>query len=60
MPKITEGILNAKTLRNLDCINKGIKGKFTVGYKTVAYPVRNVIEFLEEKVQKTGSKGGMK
>jgi hypothetical protein len=36
LPKITGGIINAKTLRNLDCLGKGIKGKFTVGYRTVA------------------------
>jgi hypothetical protein len=53
LPKITGGILNAKTLSNLDSLGKGIKGKFTFGDRIVAYPVKNVIEFLEEKIQKT-------
>jgi hypothetical protein len=56
LPKLTGGILNAKTLRNLDCLGQGIKGKFTIGYRIVAYPVKNVIEFLEERTRKTKSK----
>jgi hypothetical protein len=51
LPKITGGIINAKTLRNLDCLGKGIKGKFTFGHRTVAYPVKSVIEFLEARVR---------
>jgi hypothetical protein len=59
LPKITGGILNAKTLRNLDSLGKGIRGKFTFGDRIVAYPVKDVIEFLKERVQKTRPEGGV-
>ncbi|MDR0968561.1 MAG: hypothetical protein LBL99_02930 [Holosporaceae bacterium] len=45
----TEGLINPKTLRNLDCLGRGIKGKFTIGRRTVAYPVESVIEYLNER-----------
>jgi hypothetical protein len=59
LPKLTGGILNAKTLANLDSIGKGIKGKilienkrrnFFIVHKIIVYPVKNVIEFLEKKL----------
>ncbi len=42
------GLMNPRTLANLDCLGKGPRGRFRLGRK-VAYPVSSVIEWLEER-----------
>jgi hypothetical protein len=42
------GILNSKSLANLDSLGHGPRGRFKVGRK-VAYPVSAVIAFLESR-----------
>jgi hypothetical protein len=54
--KVTGGLINPKTIRNLDCLGKGIKGKFTIGYRTVAYPIKEVVAWLEERANKYSNK----
>ena len=44
--EVTGGLIHPRTIRNLDSLGQGIKGKFFVGRK-VAYPVEEVINFLE-------------
>lgn len=46
--KVTGGLIHPRTIRNLDSLGQGIKGKFFIGRK-VAYPVEEVINFLEGK-----------
>lgn len=46
--KLSGGIVNPKTLANLDCIGQGPAGAIRVGRK-VAYPVEEVIRFLEDR-----------
>ena len=48
--KLTEGLLNPKTIRNLDSQGKGIKGKFFIGPRTVAYPTEEVFAFIEARI----------
>ncbi len=51
-PKLKEktgGLLNGRTMANLDCLGKGIKTSFKVGRRT-AYPIEAVVEYLREKV----------
>ena len=47
--KLTGGLLNPKTIRNLDSQGIGIKGKFLIGPRTVAYPTDAVIDFIAER-----------
>ena len=44
----TGGLIHSRTAANLDSLGQGIPGRITMGRK-VAYPVLNVVKFLEEK-----------
>ena len=46
--KFSGGILNSKSMANLDSLGHGPRGRFKVGRK-VAYPVSAVIAFLESR-----------
>lgn len=46
--RFTGGLLTAKYLANLDSQGKGPKGRIRCGRK-VAYPVKNVISFMEAR-----------
>lgn len=48
--KFTGGILNPRTLANLDCQGRGPKGRVRVGRK-ICYPVQSIIEWLEERAE---------
>ena len=47
--KFSGGIVNPRTLANLDSKGTGPKGKFTIGNR-VAYPVDALIEWMQERV----------
>ncbi|MBO7454337.1 MAG: hypothetical protein J6T91_03080 [Alphaproteobacteria bacterium] len=47
--KLTGGLLNPKTIRNLDSQGVGIKGKFLIGPRIVAYPTEEVIAFIKKR-----------
>jgi hypothetical protein len=51
LSELTGGIINPKTLRNLDSLGQGIPGKFTVGKRTVAYPIESVVAWLEFRIK---------
>jgi hypothetical protein len=55
LEEITGGMLKARTLANLDCQGKGIKGGTRIGQKTLVYPVENVIAFLDDKISRYSS-----
>ena len=44
----TGGLLSEKYLANLDSRGLGVKGRVRIGRK-IAYPVKNLIEFLENR-----------
>jgi len=46
--QFTGGIINPRSLANWDCKGKGPKGRVRIG-KKVAYPVKEVIRWLEKK-----------
>ena len=46
--EVTGGLIHPHTIRNLDSLGQGIKGKFSIGRK-VAYPVEEVINFLKDR-----------
>ena len=46
--RFTGGIINEKTLSNLDCQGKGPKGRIRTGRK-ISYPVSSFIEWLESR-----------
>ncbi len=50
--KLTGGLLNPKTIRNLDSQGIGIKGKFLIGPRIVAYPTEEVVAFIDERLSK--------
>ena len=50
--KLTGGMINHKTLRNLDSQGEGIPGKIRVSAKKVVYPVENAIAWLETRIAK--------
>ena len=41
----TGGVLNSKTMANLDCQGKGVPERFKIGRKTV-YPIDGLISWL--------------
>jgi len=47
--KATGSILHPRTSANLDCLGKGIQGRFKIGRNTI-YPVQDVIEFIKSKL----------
>lgn len=49
--RFTGGILNPRSMANLDSKKKGPQGRIRVGRK-IAYPVENLIAWLEEKAEK--------
>ena len=46
----TGGLLSEKYLANLDSRGLGVKGRVKIGRK-IAYPVKNLIEFLENRAE---------
>jgi hypothetical protein len=48
LSRATGGLLNAKTMAVYDSMGHGIPGKFSLGYKTVGYPVKDVIEYIDK------------
>jgi hypothetical protein len=50
--EITGGIINPRTIRNLDSMGEGIKGKIRTGNRTVAYPVKEVIDWLNGRISR--------
>ena len=44
----TGGLLNSRTVANLDSQGTGIPGRITIGKRKVAYPVQAVVDFLSE------------
>ena len=50
--ELTGGMVNPKTIRNLDSLGEGIKGKFAIGKRKIAYPVENVISWLRDRYNK--------
>ena len=49
----TGGLLSEKYLANLDSRGLGVKGRVKIGRK-IAYPVKNLIEFLENRAEVVG------
>ncbi|MDR1474934.1 MAG: hypothetical protein LBI30_00195 [Holosporales bacterium] len=47
---MTGGIINSRTIANLDSLGRGIRGKTKVG-GLVVYEVANVVNWLEEREQ---------
>lgn len=56
--ELTGGMINYKTLRNLDSKGEGIPGKIRVSAKRVVYPVENALTWLNERINKWNTKGG--
>ena len=50
LKKFTGGILNARTQANRDSLGEGCE-KITLG-RTVAYPVKSLVEWLIERAEK--------
>ena len=51
--RLTHGMINMKTLRNIDSLGAdGIKNKFAFSSRRVAYPVADVIIWLEARYNK--------
>ena len=48
LDKFSGGILNARTMSNLDSQGRGPKGRIKVG-KKVAYKVESLIEWMQDK-----------
>ena len=49
---VTGGMLKPRTIRTYDSQGKGIKGKENISHKQVAYPVKEVIAYLERRAAK--------
>jgi len=50
--KFSGGILNPRTLANLDSLGKGPDGKFQVGPRKIAYPVNSLIIWMRAQGEK--------
>ena len=48
--RFTGGLLNSRSLANLDSQGRGPAGRFRVGRK-VCYPIDSLIEWLQERVE---------
>lgn len=46
--RFSGGILNPKTLANLDCQGRGPRGRIRCGRK-IAYPTQSVVELMESR-----------
>lgn len=51
--KLTGGLINPRTLANLDCRGEGVKGAFKIG-KKVVYPVKAFIAWLKQRAEFSG------
>lgn len=49
------GLLNPRTVANLDSLGRGPGGRFSLGRK-VAYPVVEVVRFLEKNMTQVSAK----
>jgi hypothetical protein len=52
--RFSGGIINPKTLANYDSLGLGPSGRFQIGRK-VAYPVEEVVKWLESRVAEGGT-----
>ena len=50
LKKFSGGILNPRTIANLDSMGIGISNRFRCG-KHVVYPVTDVVQFLRERAR---------
>ncbi|HPR51264.1 MAG TPA: hypothetical protein PLU81_05715 [Deltaproteobacteria bacterium] len=57
LSEFTGGILNPRSVANLDAQGKGIPGRIRIGRKCV-YPVNSVIEYLEGRTQTCKTRKG--
>ena len=56
LTRLTFGILNSKTMANLDSLGKGIPGRSRIG-KWVVYPKKGVTDFLARRTEGNSSLG---
>ncbi len=49
LDQFSGGLLNARTLANLDSLGKGPTGRIRIG-KKVCYPTKNLVEWLQHRV----------
>ena len=49
LTEITGGVLNHRTLANMDSLGTGIVGRFTVG-REVVYPVDGIVNFIKQRM----------
>lgn len=62
LTKFSGGVLNARTMANLDSKGKGIRGRISIGRK-VLYPVQEVVAWMEARASlpkkgRVGQEGG--
>ena len=55
--RFSGGLLNGRTLANLDSAGLGPPNRIRVGRK-IAYPVRDLIRWIAERAQPCGQAGG--
>ena len=46
----TGGLLHGRTMANLDSLGIGIPGKIMIGNRKAAYPVAEIVRYLQEKI----------
>ncbi len=47
----TGGLIHSRTAANLDSKGEGIKGRIVIGKKKIAYPVEEVVKFLQARAR---------
>lgn len=55
--KFSGGVLNPRTMANLDCLGLGVPGKFQCGPRQVAYPVGELVDWMRERGKKNQKMG---
>lgn len=50
--RFSGGILNPRTLANLDSLGQGPTGKFQVGPRQIAYPVKDLVTWMRDRATK--------
>ena len=51
LTEATGGLLHGRTQANLNSLGRGIPGRIMIGNRKIAYPVDEVIKYLQERVE---------
>jgi len=51
--RFSGGVLNPRSMANLDSLGEGVPGKFQAAPRKIAYPVKELVKWMRDRAAKT-------